>query len=196
MTFLNSTTLQLSWVMERAEFAVAGPWAPWWGLWASLFVGWTFVASARCWPERAWQLPLAVCGMVLLVRALEFPISALGFGLALPWGGQILRRPFRPFFSWDLGLWMTTLVLVLPALVTAWLGRRGAAWPPLRFGVTAGLVWGGLLAAQFLMLRPILDLPRLDGSSQLMVAAVALVAGVLGGIVGAYQGTWLAHFRR
>ncbi|MDP9310035.1 MAG: hypothetical protein M3R24_03890 [Chloroflexota bacterium] len=196
ITFLNSTTLQLSWQLREAEYAVAGPWAPWWGLWASLFVGWTLVASARCWPGRQARLPLAVLGLVLVLRALEFVVSAVGFALVLPWGVQTLRRPFVPLFDWDLGLWVTTLVLVLPTTVLVALTTAGRAWTTLRFGVVAGFVWGGLLALQFLLLLPVFGLASLDLPMHGQVILVATLAGLVGGVIGAAQGDWLARFRR
>jgi hypothetical protein len=196
ITFLNSTTLQLSWQLRQAEHAIAEPWAPWWALWASLFMSWTLVASARCWPRRQMALPFAVIGLVVLLRALEFVVSAVGFQLVLPWGTQTLRRPFVPLFDWDLGLWVTTLVLILPTLALVGLTKVGRDWTALRFGSVAGLLWGLLLALQFLALRPILQLTSLDLPAHAQVLVVAVLAGVFGGVVGAVQGDWLARFRR
>jgi hypothetical protein len=196
VSFLNSTTLQLSWVLEEADHAVAGPWAPWWGLWAGLFMTWVFVASARLWPGREASLSLAVAGMVVLLRLLEFPISALGFQLVLPWGSQTLNRPFVPFFDWDLGLWVTTLVLVLPAIAVVVLARRGKQWSALRFGLWSGAAFGLLLALQFLLLRPPLELVPLSGVVQLEVVLWTVGAALLGGVIGARQGDWLANFSR
>jgi hypothetical protein len=192
ISFLNSTTLQLSWVLEEADHAVAGPWAPWWGLWAGLFMTWTFVASARLWPGREVSLPLAVAAMVVVVRALEFPISALGFQLVLPWGSQTLNRPFVPFFDWDLGLWVTTLVLVLPMIAVVALARWGKSWSSRRFGLLSGALCGLLLAGQFLALRPVLELIPLSSSVQLEVVLWTIGSGILGGLIGARQGDWLA----
>lgn len=196
VTFLNSTTLQLSWQLKQAEHAIARPWAPWWGLWASLFISWTLVASARCWPGRHARLPLAVISLVVLVRALEFVVSAVGFQLVLPWGAQTLRRPFVPLFDWDLGLWIMTLVLIVPTVGLVVLTKFGRDWTAWRFGSIAGLLWGLLLALQFLLLRPIFQLAALDLSAHAQVILVAALAGLLGGVVGAVQGDWLARFRR
>jgi hypothetical protein len=197
VTFLNSTTLQLSWMLEPADFAVAGPWAPWWGLWAGLFMAWTFVASARCLPGRqAAALPLLVCLWALVLRAVEFPLAAVGFHLSLPWGDQTLRRPFRPFLSWDLGLWVTTAVLILPAFATTSLRRLAPRSGSARFGLIAGAIFGLLLAAQFLLLRQPFHLVPLNASTQLEVLGITTIAGISGGLIGAAQGDWLARFRR
>ncbi len=197
VTFLNSTTLSLSWVLERDSYAIAGPWAPWWGLWTGLFLGWTFVASVRCLPgARAWRLPLAVVGIALLLRLLEYLVSALGFALVLPWGSQTMDEPFRILFDYDLGLWIMTVVLVLPVGVIAALSRLRPRWPAARFGLVAGASFGLLLAGQFLALRPVFDLAPLGTSRQIEVVVVTLVAGIAGGLIGAFQGDWLARFRR
>ena len=197
VTFLNSTTLGLSWALEPDRYSIAGPWAPWWGLWASLFMAWTFVASARLLPgTRDWLLPLVIVGGALALRALEFAFSAVGFSLVLPWGTQTLREPFRMFFDYDLGLWITTAVLVPPTIVVALLCRRARRWGALRFGLTAGAVFGLVLGAQFLILRPVFDLVPLATEVQAQVLVISAVAGLVGGIIGGYQGDWLARFRR
>ena len=196
ITFLNSTSLQLSWKLDADEYAIVGPWAPWWGLWASLFMAWTFVASARCLPGRlSWRLPLAVCALALLLRALEFAVSAVGFESVLPWGTQTLRRPFRPFFDYDLGLWVTTAVLLPPVLALCGLCRVGQHWDRWRFGLSGGAIFGLLLATQFLLLRPVFHLVPLSAGVQMEVLATSFGAGLLGGVIGAVQGDWLAHFR-
>jgi hypothetical protein len=48
ITFLNSTTVLLSWELEVDRYALARPWAPWWGLVAGLCMAWIFAASAAC----------------------------------------------------------------------------------------------------------------------------------------------------
>jgi hypothetical protein len=53
-----------------------------------------------------------------------------------------------------------------------------------------------LLAGQFLALRPIMDLPRLSVAVQFQVLLVTLAAALAGGVIGAFQGDWLARFRR
>ncbi len=196
INFLNSTTLELSWLLKAERYAIAGPWAGWWGLWSGLFMTWVFVASARAWrgPGARW-FPAAVLAAVIAARALEFPLTSLGFTLALPWGSQTLRKPFLPFMQWDLGLWVLTLVLVLPALAVIAVQWRGQRWGSGRFGAVAGLSFGGLLAAQFLLLRPALDLTPLALGAQLTVVAVTVAAAVVGGLIGAVQGDWLATFR-
>jgi len=76
-----------------------------------------------------------------------------------------------------------------------WLGWVGRRWGALRFGLAGGLAWGLLLTAQFLLARPLLDLPRLGPTVQLQVLLVTLAAALAGGVIGAFQGDWLAHFR-
>ena len=47
---------------------------------------------ARCLPGRAaWALPLAVFALALALRALEYVVGAIGFGLTLPWRGPRAR---------------------------------------------------------------------------------------------------------
>ncbi|HEU5101322.1 MAG TPA: hypothetical protein VFU22_20005 [Roseiflexaceae bacterium] len=195
--FLNSTTVLLSWELEFDRYALARPWAPWWGLVAGLCMAWIFVASARCLPGRAvWALPLAVFVLALALRALEYVVGAIGFGLTLPWRGETLEDGFRWFYhDYDKGIWISTWVLAAPAVVIAWLGWVGQRWGAPRFGLTGGVAVGLLLAAQFLLLRPILDLPRLGLAVQAQVVIVTLAASVAGGVVGALQGAWLARFR-
>ena len=196
--FLNSTTVLLSWELEFDRYAIARPWAPWWGLWAGLCMAWIFAASARCLPGRAaWALPLAVFALALALRALEYIVSAIGFGLTLPWRGQTLDRGFHWFYdSYDVGIWISTFTLALPALAVAWLGWAGRRWGALRFGLACGAAFGLLLAAQFLLARPLLDLPRLSVAVQFQVLLVTLAAALAGGLIGAFQGDWLARFSR
>ena len=192
ITFLNSTSLELSWSLDQARDTIVGPWAPWWGLWAGFAMAWTFVAAARLGPA----LPLATLALTLLLRALEFVVSKLGFALVLPWGNQTFHEPFVMFFDYDMGLWIATGVLVLPALLTAALGRWGRGWGALRFGLAGGALWGLLLAAQFILLRPPLDLMPLGASQTAQVVLVTLGAALVGGLLGAWQGGWLGRFRR
>jgi hypothetical protein len=192
ITFLNSTSLELSWELEPARDTIAGPWAPWWGLWAGFAMAWTFIAAARLAPA----LPLATLALTLLLRALEFAVSGIGFSLVLPWGNQNFSEPFRMFFDYDFGLWIATAVLVLPALLSAALARWGRGWGALRFGVTGGLLWGLLLAAQFLLLRRPLGLVPLGAPQTTQVLVVTLAAALAGGLVGVWQGGWLRRFRR
>ena len=197
ITFLNSTTVLLSWELEVDRYALARPWAPWWGLVAGLCMAWIFAASARCLPGRAaWALPLAVFALALVLRAMEYVVSAIGFGLTLPWRGQTIDGGFRWFYhSYDFGIWISTFTLALPALAVACLGWVGRRWGALRFGLACGAACGLLLAAQFLALRPIMDLPRLSAGVQFQVLLVTLAAALAGGVIGAFQGDWLAHFR-
>lgn len=192
VTFLNSTSLELSWELEPARDTIARPWAPWWGLWAGFAMAWTFVAAARLAPA----LPLATMLLAGALRALEFAASGLGFRLVLPWGNQTFYGPFRPFFDYDLGLWLTTGVLALPALLTGALARLGRGWGALRFGVAGGLLWGLLLASQFLLLRRPFDLMPLGAPQMAQVLLVTLGAALVGGLLGAWQGGWLRRFRR
>ena len=198
ITFLNSTTVLLSWQLEFDRYSLARPWAPWWGLVAGLCMAWIFATSARCLPGRAaWALPLAVFALALALRALEYVVSAIGFGLTLPWRGQTLRGGFRWFYhSYDVGIWISTFTLAVPALLVAWLGWAGRRWGALRFGLACGAAFGLLLAAQFLLARPLLDLPRLGTAVQLQVLLVTLAAALAGGVIGAFQGDWLARFSR
>jgi hypothetical protein len=198
MTFLNSTTVLLSWELEFDRYALARPWAPWWGLVAGLCMAWIFATSARCLPgHAAWALPLAVFALAMLLRALEYVVSAIGFSLTLPWRGQNLEGGFRWFYhSYDLGIWISTATLALPALLVAWLGWAGRRWGALRFGLACGAILGLLLAAQFLLARSPLGLPRLGAAVQLQVLCVTLLAGLAGGVIGAFQGDWLARFSR
>jgi hypothetical protein len=198
ISFLNSTTVLLSWELEFDRYSLARPWAPWWGLVAGLCMAWIFATSARCLPGRAaWALPLAVFVLALLLRAMEYVVSTIGFGLTLPWRGQTLDGGFRWFYhSYDFGIWVSTFTLALPALAVAGLGWAGRAWGALRFGVFSGAACGLLLAAQFLLARPLLDLPRLGAAVQIQVLLVTLAAALAGGVIGAYQGDWLARFSR
>ena len=198
ITFLNSTTVLLSWELEFDRYAIARPWAPWWGLVAGLCMAWIFATSARCLPGRAaWALPLAVFVLALALRALEYVVSAIGFGLTLPWRGQTIDGGFHwSYDRYDVGIWISTFALVLPALLVAWLGWVGRRWGALRFGLAVGAVCGLLLAAQFLLARPLLDLPRLGAAVQLQVLLVTLAAALAGGVIGAIQGDWLARFSR
>jgi hypothetical protein len=96
--------------------------------------------------------------LALALRALEYVVGAIGFGLALPWRGQKLDGGFRWFYQrYDVGIWVSTFVLALPALLVAWLGWVRWRWGALRFGLACGAAFGLLLAAQFLVLRPIMD---------------------------------------
>ncbi|HJZ49695.1 MAG TPA: hypothetical protein VKE41_21105, partial [Roseiflexaceae bacterium] len=198
ITFLNSTTVLLSWELEFDRYSIARPWAPWWGLVVGLCMAWIFTASARCLPGRAaWTLPVTVFVLALALRALEYVVGAIGFGLTLPWHGQTLHGGFRWFYhDYDLGIWISTFVLAVPALVVGWLGWVGRRWSALGFGLACGAAFGLLLAAQFLLARPIMDLPRLSLAVQLQVLLVTLVAALAGGVIGAFQGDWLARFRR
>ncbi len=200
LTFLNSTTLQLSWAAEADPYAIVGPWVGWWGLWASFGMAWTFVASARCWDTvRAWRLPLAVLALVLTLRIGEDLVIAAGFALVLPWGTQALTEPFVPIMS-DFGLALTTLPLILPTLGMALVARWGARWSARSFGAVTGLGWGLLLGLQFVVLRTVLLRDMLQQASfwsapHLQALAAALVAGLVGGLIGAYQGDWLRSLR-
>jgi hypothetical protein len=198
ITFLNSTTVLLSWELEFDRYALARPWAPWWGLVAGLCMAWIFATSARCLPGRAaWALPLAVFALALLLRALEYVVSTIGFSLTLPWRGHTLEGGFRWFYhSYDLGIWISTGTLALPVLLVAWLGQVGRGWGALRFGLACGAIFGLLLAAQFLLARAPLDLPRLGAAVQMQVLLVTLLAALGGGVIGAFQGDWLARFSR
>ena len=197
VTFLNSTSLELSWVLDDDDFSIAGPWAGWWGMWASFFLGWTFVASARCREGRErWRMPLLIVLAALLLRALEFVIAAAGFALVLPWGTQRLHESFRPFFDYDLGLWVTTAVLVPAAVMISLLTARYRHWSAVRFGLAGGVLFGCMLGLQFIVLRPVFDLVPIGSAVQLQVMAVCLVAGLLGGLIGGIQGDWLGRFRR
>jgi len=198
ITFLNSTTVQLSWALEFDRYAIARPWAAWWGLWAGLCMAWIFTTSARCLPGRAaWALPLAVFALALVLRALEYVVSAIGFGLTLPWRGQTIDGGFHwAYDGYAVGIWISTFVLALPALLAAWLGWVGGNWGALRFGLVCGAAIGLLLAAQFLLARSPLDLPRLSSAVQLQVLVVTLAAALAGGVIGAFQGDWLARFSR
>ncbi|MEO7910991.1 MAG: hypothetical protein ABIV47_15210 [Roseiflexaceae bacterium] len=198
ITFLNSTTVLLSWELEFDRYAIARPWAPWWGLVAGLCMAWIFATSARCLPGRAvWALPLAVFALALALRALEYVVSAIGFGLTLPWRGQTIAGGFHwSYDGYDRGIWISTFMLALPAFVAAWIGWAGQRWGALRFGLACGAACGLLLAAQFLLLRSPLDLPRLSSAVQLQVLLVTLSAALVGGVFGTFQGDWLARFRR
>ena len=198
ITFLNSTTFLLAWALEFDRYAIARPWAPWWGLWAGLCMAWIFATSARCLPGRAaWAMPLAVFVLALVLRALEYVVSAIGFGLTLPWRGQTIKSGFHwSYAGYDRGIWISTYILALPALLVAGLGWVGRRWGALRFGLACGAACGSLLAAQFLLLRPLLDLPRLSVAIQLQVLLVTLLAALVGGAIGAFQGDWLARFSR
>jgi len=198
ITFLNSTTFLLAWALEFDRYAIARPWAPWWGLWAGLCMAWIFATSARCLPGRAaWAMPLAVFVLALVLRALEYVVSAIGFGLTLPWRGQTIKSGFHwSYAGYDRGIWISTYILALPALLVAGLGWVGRRWGALRFGLACGAACGLLLAAQFLLLRPLLDLPRLSVAIQLQVLLVTLLAALVGGAIGAFQGDWLARFSR
>jgi hypothetical protein len=198
MTFLNSTTVLLSWELEFDRYAIARPWAPWWGLVAGLCMTWIFATSARCLPGRAaWALPLAVFALALALRALEYVVSAIGFGLTLPWRGQTIDSGFHwSYARYDVGIWISTFMLALPALLVGWLGWVGRRWGALRFGLSCGAACGLLLTAQFLLARPLLDLPRLSTAIQVQVLLVTLAAALVGGAIGARQGDWLAHFSR
>jgi hypothetical protein len=135
--------------------------------------------------------------LALALRALEYILSAIGFGLTLPWRGQTIRGGFHWFYnSYDIGIWISTFTLALPALAVAWLGWFGRRWGALWFGLACGAVWGLLLTAQFLVLRPLLDLPPLSAAVQFQVLLVTLAAALAGGVIGAFQGDWLARFRR
>jgi hypothetical protein len=197
ITFLNSTTVLLSWELAFDRYALARPWAPWWGLVAGLCMAWIFATSARCLPGwAAWALPLAVLVLALALRALEYVVGAIGFGLTLPWRGETLEGGFRWFYhAYDMGIWVSTFVLAAPALAVAWLGWVGRRWGAARFGLASGAVVGLLLAAQFLALRPIMDLPRLSPFVQAQVLLITLAASLAGGVAGALQGDWLARFR-
>jgi hypothetical protein len=197
ITFLNSTTVLLSWQLEFDRYSIARPWAPWWGLVSGLCMAWIFAASARCLPGRAaWALPLAVLVLALVLRALEYVVGAIGFGLTLPWRGQTLDGGFRWYYHrYDFGIWISTFVLAAPALVVAWIGWVGRGWGAARFGLACGAVFGLLLAAQFLLARPIMELPRLSAAVQAQVLLVTLAASLAGGLIGAFQGDWLARFR-
>ncbi|MBC8160735.1 MAG: hypothetical protein H7Z42_05895 [Roseiflexaceae bacterium] len=192
ITFLNSTTLELSWELQPARDTIARPWAPWWGLWAGFAMAWTFLAAARLAPA----LPLATLALALLMRGLEFVVSGLGFRLVLPWGNQTFNEPFVIFFDYDLGLWVATGVLVLPALLSGVIARWGKNWGALRFGLVGGALWGLLLAAQFLLLRQPLTLMPLGVPQAMQVVLVTLGSALVGGLLGAWQGGWLARFRR
>jgi hypothetical protein len=154
-------------------------------------MAWTFVAAARLAPA----LPLATLALTLILRALEFAVSGIGFSLVLPWGNQDFSEPFRMFFDYDLGLWIATGVLTLPALLTAALAFWGRAWGALRVGVAGGFIWGVALAAQFLLLRRPLDLVPLGAPQTTRVVIVTLGAALVGGLLGAWQGGWLRRFR-
>lgn len=171
------------------------PRVPWWGRWAGLCMAWIFATSARCLPGRAaWALPLAVFALALALRALEYIISAIAFGLTLPWRGQTIKGGFHwSYDGYDVGIWISTFVL---ALLVAWLGWVGRRWGALRFELACGATFGLLLAGQFLLARPLLDLPRLSSAVQLQVLLITLAAALLGGVIGALQGDWLARFRR
>ena len=95
--------------------------------------------------------------------------------------------------AWALPLAVFALAL---ALLAAWMGWVGRRWGALRFGLACGVAFGLLLAVQFLVLRPIMDLPRLSPTIQAQVLLVTLVASLAGGVIGAFQGDWLAHFSR
>ena len=97
---------------------------------------------------------------------------------------------------YDVGIWISTFVLAVPALLAAWLGWVGRRWGALRFGLSCGAAFGLLLVAQFLLARPLLDLPRLSVAVQFQVLLVTLAAALAGGVIGAFQGDWLARFRR
>jgi hypothetical protein len=195
ITFLNSTSFMLSWAEEVDPYAIAPPWAGWWALWTSFAMTWTFVASACCWDaRRPWRLPLAVLLLALVLRVLEFVVSSVGFALVLPWGDQVLSWPYVFFIS-DFGLWVITLPLVLPALGLALLSRWGRTWGAARFGLVAGLLWGLLVAIQFIAFRTLAGFALLSaGHAQAL--AISLAAGIAGGLIGARQGNWLARVTR
>ena len=161
-------------------------------------MAWIFATSARCLPVRAvWALPLAVFALALALRAMEYVVSAIGFGLTLPWRGQTIQGGFHwSYDRYDVGIWVSTFTLALPALLVAWLGWVGQRWGALRFGLACGAAFGLLLVAQFLLARPLLELPRLSNAIQLQVLLVTLAAALAGGVIGALQGDWLARFSR
>ena len=198
ITFLNSTTVLLSWELEFDRYAIARPWAPWWGLVAGLCMAWIFATSARCLPGRAaWALPLAVFVLALALRAMEYVVSAIGFGLTLPWRGQTIDGGFR----WSI----TATISGSGSRPLRWRCRRcwwpgwagsggagarcGLGWPAAR---PAGCCW----RRSFWLARPLLDLPRLSAAVQLQVLLVTLAAALAGGVIGAFQGDWLARFSR
>ena len=119
-------------------------------------MAWIFATSARCLPGRAaWALPLAVFALALALRAMEYVVSAIGFGLTLPWHGQMIDGGFHwSYNSYDIGIWISTFVLALPALAVAGLGWFGRRWGALQFGLACGAASGLLLTAQFLLARP------------------------------------------
>ena len=49
--------------------------------------------------RAAWALPLAMFALALALRALEYIVSALGFGLTLPWRRQTIDGGFH--WSYD-----------------------------------------------------------------------------------------------
>jgi hypothetical protein len=115
----------------------------------------------------------------------------------LPWRGQTIDGGFHWSYNhYDVGIWISTFALAAPALLVAWLGSAGRRWGALRFGLACGAAFGLLLAAQFLLARPLLDLPRLSIAVQFQVLLVTLAASLAGGVIGAFQGDWLAHFSR
>ena len=135
--------------------------------------------------------------VALVLRAMEYVVSAVGFGLTLPWRGQTIQGGFHwSYDGYDRGIWISTWMLALPALLVAWLGWTRRHWGALWFGLACGAAFGLLLTAQFLIARPLLDLPRLSSAIQLQVLLVTLLAALVGGLIGAFQGDWLARFRR
>ena len=165
---------------------------------AGLCLAWIFATSARCLPGRAaWALPLAVFMLALVLRAMEYVVSAIGFGLTLPWRGQTINGGFHwSYDGYDRGIWISTFMLALPALLVVGLGWVGRRWGALRFGLSCGAAFGLLLAAQFLLAHSPLDLPRLSSAVQLQVLLVTLAAALVGGVIGALQADWLARFSR
>ena len=67
--------------------------------------------------------------LALVLRAIEYVVSAIGFGLTLPWRGQNLEGGFRWFYhSYDFGIWISTFTLALAGAVIGafqgdWLAR-------------------------------------------------------------------------
>jgi hypothetical protein len=82
--------------------------------------------QALAWIFAAWALPLAVFALALALRALEYVVSAIGFGLTLPWRGQTIDGVFHwSYDHYDIGIWISTFALAAPALLVAWLGWAG-----------------------------------------------------------------------
>jgi hypothetical protein len=198
LTFLNSSSILVSWMLKQDFYGLAQPWAPWWGLWAGLFMTWTFVTSARSWTGRSsWALPVAICVLILIIRGLEYVVSAVGFSLVLPWGDQVLIEPFQFFnIDYDIGMWVTVFVLIPPALIVAALSRIAHRWSALQFGLASGVVFGLLLTIQFIVARSLLELEPLPLSVQAEVLWITMATSLVGGVIGAVHGDWMARFRR